>query len=74
MRSTHLHTLIRFRLADLPNLPKLKVRMALLDEGCVLNLMQTIASLSLGTGLLTDIVTAGALCYYLQKMRTGIPS
>ncbi|KZP23385.1 hypothetical protein FIBSPDRAFT_1043069 [Athelia psychrophila] len=47
-----------FRLADLPNLPKLK----------------TIASLSLGTGLLTDIVTAGALCYYLQKMRTGIPS
>ncbi|KAF7980647.1 hypothetical protein HWV62_37462 [Athelia sp. TMB] len=34
----------------------------------------TMASLSLAAGLATDITTAAALCYYLQKLRTGIAS
>jgi len=35
--------------------------------------LTTIASLALGAGLVTDISTAMALCYYLQKLRTGHP-
>ena len=30
-----------------------------------------IGTISLGTGVATDIVTAGALCYFLNKLRTG---
>jgi len=33
--------------------------------------IQTIANLALGAGVVTDISTAVALCYYLQKLRTG---
>lgn len=32
---------------------------------------QILGTVSLGTGVLTDIVTATALCYYLNKLRTG---
>ncbi|KAH9480339.1 hypothetical protein JR316_0006937 [Psilocybe cubensis] len=34
--------------------------------------LRTVASLALGAGLLTDFVIAAALCFCLQKMRTGI--
>ncbi|PFH51226.1 hypothetical protein AMATHDRAFT_191716 [Amanita thiersii Skay4041] len=33
--------------------------------------LKILGSVSLGTGVLTDIVTAAALCYYLNKLRTG---
>ncbi|KAF9258571.1 hypothetical protein L218DRAFT_948290 [Marasmius fiardii PR-910] len=33
--------------------------------------LKIIASLSLGSGALTDIITALTLCYYLRKFRTG---
>jgi len=33
--------------------------------------LRIIASLSLGAGVLTDIMTAAALCYFLRKLRTG---
>jgi len=32
------------------------------------------ASLTLGLGVLTDVITAGSLCYYLRKLRTGYSS
>jgi hypothetical protein len=35
---------------------------------------KTIASLALGAGVVTDTSTAVALCYYLQKLRTGYSS
>ncbi|KAJ7058372.1 hypothetical protein C8F01DRAFT_1255522 [Mycena amicta] len=33
--------------------------------------LKVIASLSLGAGVLTDVVIAFALCYFLRKLRTG---
>ncbi|KAJ6536208.1 hypothetical protein B0H19DRAFT_1317831 [Mycena capillaripes] len=33
--------------------------------------LKTIATISLGLGLLTDVVTAGALTFFLWRMRTG---
>ena len=30
-----------------------------------------VGTISLATGVATDIVTAGALCYFLNKLRTG---
>jgi hypothetical protein len=33
---------------------------------------QTIGSLALGVGVITDISIATALCYYLQKLRTEL--
>jgi len=35
---------------------------------------KTIANLALGAGVVTDISTALALCYYLRKLRTGYSS
>ncbi|KAJ7838266.1 hypothetical protein B0H13DRAFT_2419885 [Mycena leptocephala] len=32
--------------------------------------LKTLATISLGLGLLTDVVTAGALCFFLWRMRT----
>jgi len=32
----------------------------------------TLGTISLGVGVFTDVVTAAALCYYLQKLRTGL--
>ncbi|KAJ7434333.1 hypothetical protein B0H11DRAFT_734826 [Mycena galericulata] len=33
--------------------------------------LKVLASFSLGAGVLTDVFTAGALCYFLRKFRTG---
>jgi hypothetical protein len=33
--------------------------------------LQTLGTISLGCGVLTDVVTAGALCFFLQRLRTG---
>ncbi|KAJ7927650.1 hypothetical protein B0H13DRAFT_1027742 [Mycena leptocephala] len=33
--------------------------------------LKTLATISLGLGLLTDVVTAGALCFFLWRMRTA---
>lgn len=34
--------------------------------------LKTSASLALGTGALTDILTAASLCFYLRRYRTGV--
>ncbi|KAH9480338.1 hypothetical protein JR316_0006936 [Psilocybe cubensis] len=36
--------------------------------------LQTLGTVSLGVGVVTDIVTAGALCLYLNRLRTGLKS
>ncbi|KAH6912969.1 hypothetical protein BKA70DRAFT_1531675 [Coprinopsis sp. MPI-PUGE-AT-0042] len=36
--------------------------------------LQLLGSVSLGVGVLTDIVTAISLCFYLSKLRTGLQS
>jgi len=33
--------------------------------------LQLLGSISLGTGVLTDVVTASTLCYFLNRLRTG---
>ncbi|KAL0069442.1 hypothetical protein AAF712_003467, partial [Marasmius tenuissimus] len=33
--------------------------------------LKLVASLSLGSGALTDVITAATLCYYLRKLKTG---
>ncbi|KAK2463367.1 hypothetical protein APHAL10511_004593 [Amanita phalloides] len=33
--------------------------------------LRILGSIALGTGVLTDVVTAAALCFYLNKLRTG---
>ncbi|KAF8074064.1 hypothetical protein FPV67DRAFT_1666784 [Lyophyllum atratum] len=33
--------------------------------------LQTLGTISLAVGVLTDIVTAGALCFFLNRLRTG---
>ncbi|TFK34807.1 hypothetical protein BDQ12DRAFT_656505 [Crucibulum laeve] len=33
--------------------------------------LKVIASLSLGSGMITDIIIAASLCYFLQRLRTG---
>ncbi|RDB14778.1 hypothetical protein Hypma_016442 [Hypsizygus marmoreus] len=33
--------------------------------------LQTLGTISLATGVATDVVTAAALCYFLNKLRTG---
>ncbi|KAF5348604.1 hypothetical protein D9756_009579 [Leucocoprinus leucothites] len=33
--------------------------------------LQVLGTISLGTGVLTDIVTAATLCYFLNRLRTG---
>lgn len=35
---------------------------------------KTLGTISLATGVFTDIVTALSLCYYLSRFRTGIPA
>ncbi|PPQ85170.1 hypothetical protein CVT25_004177 [Psilocybe cyanescens] len=36
--------------------------------------LQTLGTVSLGVGVVTDIITAGALCLYLNRLRTGLKS
>ncbi|PPQ72256.1 hypothetical protein CVT26_006983 [Gymnopilus dilepis] len=36
--------------------------------------LQTLGTLSLGVGVCTDIITAGALCIFLNRLRTGLKS
>ncbi|KAF9524256.1 hypothetical protein CPB83DRAFT_861487 [Crepidotus variabilis] len=36
--------------------------------------LQTLGTISLGVGVLTDVVTAGALCIFLNRLRTGLSS
>jgi hypothetical protein len=34
--------------------------------------VQVLGSISLGTGVLTDVTTAVTLCSYLNRLRTGL--
>lgn len=36
--------------------------------------LQALGTISLGVGVCTDIVTAGALCFFLNRLRTGLKS
>ncbi|KAF9561799.1 hypothetical protein CPC08DRAFT_761879 [Agrocybe pediades] len=36
--------------------------------------LQTLGTISLSVGVCTDVITAGALCYYLNRLRTGLES
>ncbi|KAF9472515.1 hypothetical protein BDN70DRAFT_925653 [Pholiota conissans] len=36
--------------------------------------IQTLGTISLGVGVCTDIITAGALCFFLNRLRTGLKS
>ncbi|KAF8968902.1 hypothetical protein BDZ97DRAFT_297712 [Flammula alnicola] len=36
--------------------------------------LQTLGTISLGVGVCTDIITAGALCFFLNRLRTGLRS
>ncbi|KAJ2913365.1 hypothetical protein MD484_g7047, partial [Candolleomyces efflorescens] len=36
--------------------------------------LRTLGTVSLGTGVATDVITATALCYFLNKLRTGLAS
>ncbi|KAF8158031.1 hypothetical protein B0H34DRAFT_707237 [Crassisporium funariophilum] len=36
--------------------------------------LQTLGTISLGFGVITDIITAGALCFFLNRLRTGLKS
>jgi len=36
--------------------------------------LQTLGTISLGVGVCTDILTAGALCFFLNQLRTGMKS
>ncbi|TFK34806.1 hypothetical protein BDQ12DRAFT_340045 [Crucibulum laeve] len=36
--------------------------------------IQTLGTISLGVGVLTDVSTSGALCFYLNRLRTGYQS
>ncbi|EDR02355.1 uncharacterized protein LACBIDRAFT_332417 [Laccaria bicolor S238N-H82] len=43
----------------------------LLAIGQLVHKLQTLGTISLGCGVLTDVITAGALCFFLQRLRTG---
>ncbi|KDR82516.1 hypothetical protein GALMADRAFT_237853 [Galerina marginata CBS 339.88] len=36
--------------------------------------LQTLGTISLGVGVCTDVITAGALCFFLNRLRTGLRS
>lgn len=36
--------------------------------------LQALGTISLGVGVCTDVVTAGALCFFLNRLRTGLKS
>ncbi|KJA16957.1 hypothetical protein HYPSUDRAFT_46878 [Hypholoma sublateritium FD-334 SS-4] len=36
--------------------------------------IQALGTVSLGVGVITDIITAGALCFFLNRLRTGLQS
>ncbi|KAF8192166.1 hypothetical protein BJ912DRAFT_278643 [Pholiota molesta] len=36
--------------------------------------LQALGTISLGVGVCTDIITAGALCFFLSRLRTGLKS
>lgn len=63
----------RFMLPDVFSVVRLRVRTAHLVFSNIISDLgtQVLGTISLGVGVLTDIVTALALCYFLNKLRTG---